>query len=93
MYNTENGAAILREAAYTEGYKDGVKCGKLCASQQILDTLEELLTGMKADYEQKLIDYPDMIDSEAEAFWRGGSVTCFKLLRRVEILKKKYEVL
>ena len=27
MYNTENGAAILREAAYTEGYKAGKKAG------------------------------------------------------------------
>ena len=93
MYNTENGAAILRESAYDKGYKDGVICGKLCASQQILDTLEELLAGMKADYEQKLIDSPDKIDAEAEAYWRGGSVTCFKLLSHIELLKKKYEVL
>jgi hypothetical protein len=27
MYNTENGAAILREAAYIEGYKEGKQAG------------------------------------------------------------------
>ena len=93
MHNTENSAAILRESAYDKGYKDGVTCGRLCASQQLLDALEELLAGMKTDYEQKLTDSPDKIDTEAEAYWRGGSVTCFKLLSHIKMLKKKYEVL
>ena len=59
----------------------------------LLDELEELLNGWKTDYEQKVAEHLEVVDSEAEAFWRGGSVTCFKLLRRIELLKKKYEVL
>lgn len=40
MYNTENGAAILREAAYTEGYK----AGKQAAVEQIFTDLDAALT-------------------------------------------------
>ncbi len=38
MYNTENGAAILREAAYAEGYK----AGKEAAAEEILEDLVKL---------------------------------------------------
>lgn len=35
MYNIENGTAILREAAYTEGYKAG--------KNAVLDEIEDIL--------------------------------------------------
>ena len=35
MYNIENGAAILREAAYTEGYKAG--------KNAVLDEIDDIL--------------------------------------------------
>ena len=69
MYNTENGAAILRESAYDKGYKDGVICGKLCASQQILDDLEDLLTKKKEEFKQKANEHPEIDYPEADAFW------------------------
>ena len=39
MHNTENSAAILREAAYTEGYK----AGKQAAVEQIFTDIEKAL--------------------------------------------------
>ena len=93
MYNTENGAAILRESAYDKGYKDGVTCGKLCASQQILDDLEELLTKKKEEFRQKATEHPEIAYPEADAFWTGRSVSCHDLLLHIKELKKKYEVL
>ena len=93
MRNTENGAAILREAAYEIGYQNGVTCGKLCASQQILDDLEELLTKKKEEFKQKANEHPEIDYPEADAFWTGRSVSCHDLLLHIKNLKKKYEVL
>lgn len=93
MRNIENGAAILRESAYDKGYNDGVTCGKLCASQQILDDLEELLTKKKEEFKQKATEHPEIDYPEADAFWTGRSVSCHDLLLHIKELKKKYEVL
>ena len=60
-----NSAEILRNAAYEEGYKDGLKCGKLCASQQILDDLEELLIKKKEDHRRNATDHPEIDYPEA----------------------------
>ena len=92
MYNTENGAAILRESAYDKGYKDGVICGKLCASLQILDELEEALIAKREEYKQnreadKATKYP-----EAVSYWLGRGLTCGNVLRLLTELKKKYGV-
>ena len=80
------------KAAYEEGYQDGLKCGKLCASQQILDDLEELLTKKKEEFKQKANEHPEIDYPEADAFWTGRSVSCHDLLLHVKNLKQKYGV-
>ena len=81
------------KAAYEEGYQDGLKCGKLCASQQILDDLEELLTKKKEEFKQKAAEHPEIDYPEADAFWIGRSITCLDLLRHINKLKQEHEVL
>ena len=49
MYNTENGAAILREAAYTEGYKEG----KRTATEQIFAEIDKLHLHVANEYEAR----------------------------------------
>lgn len=49
MYNTENGAAILREAAYTEGYKEG----KQAATEQIFAEIDKLHLHVSNEYEAR----------------------------------------
>ena len=94
MRNIENGTAILRESAYDKGYKDGVTCGKLCAYQQILDELDEILTS-KLEAFNRIQEDPTLaspLKHEPE-YWSGRAVTCGEILRVVTLLKKKYEVL
>lgn len=83
-----NAAEILREAAYEEGYK----AGKVCAAQQILDDLDEILTEKQEQYNQKKKERPDIDYPEADSYWLGRSVTCGEILRLLEQLKNKYEV-
>lgn len=45
MYNKGNGAAILREAAYTEGYKAGYEFGIFT----VLDDIDDLLDSCAHD--------------------------------------------
>ena len=75
--------------AYNEGYQDGLKCGKLCAAQQILDDLEEILTA-KLETFNKLQEDPSLaspLKHEPE-YWNGRAVTCGEILRMVTNIKK-----
>lgn len=84
--------ADVKKAIYNSGYEDGIKCGKLCASQQILDDLEELLTKRKDEYKQNAISHPEIDYPEANVFWTGRSVSCHELLQHIIGLKNKYGV-
>ena len=75
--------------AYDEGYQDGLKCGKLCAAQQILDDLEEILTA-KLETFNKLQEDPSLaspLKHEPE-YWKGRAVTCGEILRMITTIKK-----
>lgn len=75
--------------AYDEGYQDGLKCGKLCAAQQILDDLEEILTA-KLEAFNTLKEDPELahpLEHESE-YWNGRAVTCGEILRIVTNIKK-----
>ena len=80
--------AIAREAAYDEGYE----AGKLCASQQILDELEEAFTKRREEYKQKRAEHPEIEYPEADSYWLGRACTCTDVLCLLEQLKKKYGV-
>lgn len=80
------------KTAYEEGYKEGLKCGKLCASQQILDDLEELFTKKKEEYRKSVVDNPEIEYPEANAYWTGRRVSCHDLLLHIKNLKQKYGV-
>lgn len=83
--------AIAREAAYDEGYE----AGKLCAAQQILDELEELLTQKRDEFKQARDASPEVPDPcpESTSFWEGRRVACSDLLKQIIKFKKKFEVL
>lgn len=88
----KNNTEIPREAAYEVGYQDGLKCGKLCATQQILDELEELCLQKKDEYRKNVTDHPEVEYPEANAYWTGRSVSCFEVLQQIKKLKTKYGV-
>lgn len=88
----KNSAEILRDAAYEEGYKVGVTCGKLCAAQQILDELEEIFTEKHKEYKQRKEAHHEIEFPEADSYWLGRYLTCGDLLRHITELKKKHGV-
>ena len=81
---------ITNYASYEEGYATG----KLCAAQQILDELEELLTQKRDEFKQARDSGPDVPDPcpESVSFWEGRRVTCVDVLKQITKLKKKFEV-
>lgn len=85
---------IARETSYNEGYEAGLACGKLCAAQQILDELEELLTTKHDEFKQARDASPDLPDPcpESTSFWEGRRVACSDILKRIAKLKNKYGV-
>lgn len=86
----------VKKAIYDSGYKDGcedgIERGKLCASQQILNDLEEFLTKRKDEYKQNAISHPEIDYPEANVFWTGRGVSCHELLQHIIGLKNKYGV-
>ncbi len=82
--------AIAKEVAYDEGYETG----KLCAAQQILDELEELLAKKHDEFKQARDSSPEVPDPcpESTSFWEGRRVTCSDILKRITKLKNNYGV-
>ena len=81
MYNTENGAAILREAAYTEGYK----AGKKDAVEQVLEDIDRIMN--------ERLDYCLQLSGDKSLHSVGGMADAYGYLRnRLPKLKKKYGV-
>ncbi len=84
--------ADVKKAIYDSGYEAGIKCGKLCASQQILDELEETLIAKREEYKQNREANKDTEYPEATSYWLGRGLTCGDVLRLLTELKKKYGV-
>ena len=80
---------MAQNKAYEEGYQDGLKCGKLCAAQQILDDLEEILTA-KLETFNKLQEDPSLAPyhKPEPEYWNGRAVTCGEILRMITTIKK-----
>ena len=77
---------IARETSYNEGYDTG----KLCAAQQILDNLEDILT--KALYQT--LKQREKMDPDGNGFthFTGRVVAYNDLIDTLPELRKKYEV-
>lgn len=84
--------ADVKKAIYDSGYEAGITCGKLCASQQILDELEEALTNKREEYKQKREASKDTEYPESFSYWLGRGLTCGEILRLLTELKKKHGV-
>ena len=82
----------VKKAIYDSGYEDGISSGKLCATQQILDDLEELLTKRRDEYKQNRAAHPEIDFPEANVYWTGRLVSYGEMLKAIKELKKKYEV-
>lgn len=85
--------ADVKKAIYDSGYEAGIACGKLCASQQILDELEKALITKREEYRQNREANKDIEYPESFSYWLGRGLTCGEILRLLTELKKKYEVL
>lgn len=84
--------ADVKKAIYDSGYEAGIKCGKLCASQQILNELAEALIAKREEYKRNREASKDTEYPESFGYWLGRALTCSDVLRLLTELKKKYEV-
>ena len=75
---------------YEEGYQDGLKCGKLCAAQQILDEFEIILT--EAQFYSIAQRDENNPEEDGFTYFTGKGAAFSELLRRLPELKNKYEV-
>jgi len=80
--------AVAREAAYDEGYE----AGKLCAAQQILDDLEEVIKEKREGYRQTREKHKSIDYHESYSYWLGRGLTCGEILMLLTELKKKYGI-
>lgn len=86
----QHSTELIKKVSYEEGYNDGLKCGKLCAAQQILDDLEDILT--QALYQT--LKSREKVEPDGNSFIHltGRVIVYNDLIETLPELRKRYEV-
>lgn len=82
----------VKKAIYDSGYEDGISSGKLCATQQILDELEDLVDARYEAVKKTHAELSFSSGSDMNIYWTGRLVSYGEMLKAIKELKKKYEV-